>query len=180
MKYRKIVDHQHAIQKLRDTSLLPWEDVLETSDFFTDIDREYHNYNRSERSLQLEYARYGLENIQKRDEQKKDSHDVEDADSDLAMLSTEGLTVQQIEDKQEAIDKLLDTETGDISLPSIDILVIKKLYLDSKARREKEISTTEKKIEEKIQKKDEPFFTVEDVRAYIVLEITQKKAKKEE
>ncbi len=174
MIYRVLTAHRASIQKLQDTSLLPWEDVLETSEFFTDIERENHNYNTFRTRLELEWARNGLENINKRDEQKKDSFDPEDADPDLAILSSEGLTVQQIADKDKDVEKLLDTETKEINLPSIDIKVIKKLYLDSKSRREKEIANAGKKEKENPAVKEEPYFTSDDVRAYMVLGITAK------
>ena len=180
MIYRALTAHRASIQKLQDTSLLPWEDVLGTSEFFTDIDRENHTYNTSRTRLELEWARKGLENINKRDEQNKDSFDSEDADPDLAILSAEGLTVQQIEDKDKAVEKLLNEPAGEIDIPSIDIKVIKKLYLDSKSRREKEISNAGKKEMENPKVKEEPYFTTDDVRAYIVLGITAKAESKAE
>lgn len=178
MTNRDILTHQFAIKKLHDTSLLPWEDVLETSDFFSDIDKASQVYNKANTNLQLEFARYGLENLERRDEQKEDEERDEKIDAELTLLSSEGLTVKQLENKEEETEKLFDTEVKNVSLPSLDIKVIKKLYEDSKSRREKEFSATEKKKEKKGTEIEEPYFTVDDVRAYIALGITKKPERK--
>ena len=180
MDYRTIFNNQTPIKKLRDTSMLPWEDVIETSDFFSDIDRESEKYNRLQTKLQIKYARFGLINLKKREESKDANDDSEEKiDVELTILSSDGLTVNQLESRETDTELLLNTQAEEIRLPAIDMKVIKKLYNDSQTRREKEAKESKKK-EEEIKTEKEPYFTVDDVRAYIALGITKKAKPKSE
>ena len=183
MTNREIVENYDSIQKLRDTSLLPWEDVLETSDFLAGFDREFQTYNKANTNLQLKYARFGLVNMKAREEKKttesdEDNQSSENIDTELLLLTGDGLKIEEMASRETEANELLDRETSKIQVPDVDIKVIKKLYEDSKARREKEDAAGAKKDKENQGRKEEPYFTTDDVRAYIVLKLTAKPEKK--
>ena len=184
MRYRGLFTYGASIAKLRETSLLPWEDVLSTSDFFTDAADAAMEYDKLSTKLVALYFGKGNENLASRALQKiaieEKTELPESSITPTEILTNEGLSLAQITEKSDRIDELKDKEIQGLEVPTICIRVIKDLYEKSRERREKELSKQNKKSDQQQEKPEEPYFTLDDVRAYIAIGLTKKEEKKAE
>lgn len=153
-----------SLSKVKATSMFPWENVRSTARYLRDVDRELELYNEQNKNMTFEYAALGLENKKQDDEYVRTQKEEDpECKPQHLLLTQDGLTVEQAQKRDEASRKLLDTQTAQIDVPNIDSKVIEKLYNDSQDRRKKQDP------DKKPDPNDEPFFGVDDVRAYEVL-----------
>lgn len=174
--YKKYLAHQFSIMKIQKTSLLPWLDVLETAPFFTQCEAAAVEYNKLATQQDIRYLEAGNKNLADRKLQivaAKENETMPKADiTETEMLTESGLCVSQLEKKSKELDDLQNKEIEGIEIHVIDIKVIQMLYDKSQARREKQIASGHTPEEDKLNRQ-EPFFTNDDVRTYIVIGLTK-------
>ena len=164
-EHRVIVLHLVSLGKLKATSMLPWENVRGTAKYLEAITDEMQIYEKGERNLSFKFAEIGKKNKEEDQRQiEKQKAENPECTPQHIFLTQEGLTVAEAKQKDDETQKLLDTESKAIDIPDIDEKVIQKLYNDSQERIKKLIQDNKG-----IDAAGEPFFDVDDVRAFEVL-----------
>ncbi len=180
MTYAEYNTYAGSLTKLKQTSRLPFEDAKVLFPFLVDLHTKSMPMTEHYKNSEMIYARLGNKNFADREAQimaKKSGEPTPEAEiSPTEMLSNDGLTVDQLQRQHKERNDILDTEITGIKIPWICIRVVKMLYETSQKRREDEY-----KADQEQKKKDdptaEPYFTAEDVGAYLHLGLTKPEEK---